>query len=90
MKIENVPLPKARRAKVVKAAKAAPAAVKPALLVNGLVLGELVSYYDEGWRIGHLDDVKKTTAWVIPIGGYKAAKKRAVSVPLEDVRRIDD
>lgn len=88
MKIENVPLPKAKRAKVTK--PKIKATVKPDLLANGLVLGELVSYYDEGWRIGHLEEVKKTLAWVIPIGGYKAAKKRAISVPLEDVRRVND
>lgn len=48
-------------------------------------LGKLVRYYDEGWRCGHLEDVKGQIAYIRPIGAYKAAPGRLVRVPLDNI-----
>ena len=47
--------------------------------------GDLVQYYDEGWRTGHVDEQKKSLVWIRPIAAKGAAKKRIVKIPSEDV-----
>jgi len=48
--------------------------------------GDLVQYYDEGWRTGHVDEQKKSLVWIRPIAAKGAAKKRIVKIPSEDVK----
>lgn len=92
LKIENVPIPKNKKAAKKKpTAKETRLAVKPSretvveILPNGLSIGCLVRYYDEGWRCGHLEEVIKNTVWVRPIAAYKSQPGRRVMLGLDEV-----
>ena len=47
--------------------------------------GQMVSYYLEGQRTGHLDQIIGQLAWIRPIAP-KGKTVRIVKVPLEDVK----
>ena len=50
-------------------------------------IGSLVCYYAEGWRYGHLESVKGTTARVRPIGSkYGSSPPRLVTVQLDNIK----
>jgi hypothetical protein len=53
---------------------------------TGLTVGSLVRYYDDGWRYGHLEEVKKGIAIVRPIVSKYAATPRCAKVPAVDVQ----
>lgn len=55
-----------------------------------LTVGSLVFYYDEGWRTGHLEEIKGKTARIRPIVSKYAAIPRCVRVPAEDVKEIKE
>jgi putative ribosome biogenesis GTPase RsgA len=53
-------------------------------------VGDLVSYYDEGWRYGYLEAIEKNkTARIKPIAGYKVKVIRCVRTSVEDVKLIN-
>jgi hypothetical protein len=53
-------------------------------LPDGLVLGTLVRYYWEGYRVGRLDTFKNGIADIMPTG-----KGRHIHVPIEDVQPLE-
>lgn len=53
-----------------------------------LTVGELVRYYREGWRAGHVEQILTNAVYVRPIPPRKGAKIRAVMVPPEDVQKL--
>lgn len=50
--------------------------------------GDLVSYYLEGWRVGHYEKGTQHTATISPIGPKGSAPVRVVRVPIEDVKLV--
>ena len=67
-------------------------AKKEVLLPEGLVLGENVRYYSDGWYIGRLDGFKDGRGIIMPNRAYKAKDGNHITVaevniePLEDIR----
>lgn len=57
-------------------------------LPTGLVLGELVYYYLEGWRVGTLVEVKGSRAHIRPVAAFKASTPHLIWAQLEDVKGI--
>ena len=52
-------------------------------------IGQLVNYYLDGQRIGHLEKVKNGNAIIRPIAPYKAGKQRCVTVPTKFVDIVE-
>ena len=54
------------------------------------VIGDLVSYYDEGWRYGYLEAIEKgSIARIRPIAGYKVKAVRRTRTSVENVKLLD-
>lgn len=51
-------------------------------------VGQLVQYYDGGWRYGYVAEETKARVRVRPIGAYKAAIPRCVWCSKSDVKEI--
>lgn len=74
---------------IAKTGKAKAAKVKPEPHPFERAIGELVSYYDEGWRSGYLEEIEKHTVRIKPIVGYKAASHRCIRIPIGDMKLIE-
>ena len=53
------------------------------------LVGTTVRYYDAGWHMGTLDEIKKGLALIIPTAAYKAGKKKRISIPVDDVKPLE-
>lgn len=81
-------MPRAGVAKVKPKAKVVKVKPEPHPLEE--IIGELVSYYDEGWRYGYLEAVEKGyIARIRPIAGYKVRVVRCVRASVEDVKLLN-
>lgn len=58
-------------------------------LTDGLVLGALVQYYENGWRHGYLESIKGQTAKVRPIAMYNSNPNR-LTVHLTNIKPEDN
>jgi hypothetical protein len=56
-------------------------------LPEGVQIGSLVSYYDEGWRTARLASVEGIYAYLQPlVYGHKKHDKK---VPIADIKRVE-
>ena len=54
---------------------------------EGLMVGQNVRYYSNGWRTGRFDGIEKKMLLIMPIGGHKHIKVSDSNVePIEDIR----
>lgn len=54
-------------------------------------VGELVQFYDEGWRVGYVEKIypRKNVVDIEPVAAYKAKPGRSVTKALVDVYKIE-
>jgi len=59
----------------------------PKVEPEGLVLGDNVRYYSNGWRIGRYDGMEKKSVLIMPVGKDRHIRVAEANVePIEDVR----
>jgi hypothetical protein len=58
-------------------------------LPEGISLGDLILYYSDGWRAGHIIETKGRTVGIRAVPAYKSVViERLVWVQVEDIKLI--
>lgn len=57
-------------------------------LPDGVTVGELVRYYSNGWRTGHLEEVSGNDAGVRSVGTYLHGPTRLKWVSVTDLEAV--
>jgi hypothetical protein len=58
-------------------------------LPEGINIGDVISYYANGWRTGRLDKVKGNEVGIYPTGTYLHAAERLKWVLISDIKKVE-